>query len=279
MAGQVGTPEGPALSGPLARPDPGPVWGPNWQGQLDEADAQMAAARRLFADPHPRGVFGTIGHAFANIADHFTALKKFSELMGATAALCGVVGLFPPLAFLEPVALAATGLKTLSDVDLAATGRRGWGDVTKDGVGLALFGAGRIATVGARGSLAAKASEDLAEVRRAGELGHLDDQSGKLLRELHEDDFTGKLPSWQRSMNAMRRPDIELPNSQQLTISLRAVKWAYGAKGAEFVGGVADEHEVAKLAREAGQIHHSGAQFRLENGHLTRKDPAIGRSE
>lgn len=132
MAGQVGTPEAPALSGPLARPDPGPVLGPNWQGQLDEAEAQMIAAQRLFADaceiyrdaehrcdqmlaetvhdhladPHHRGVFATVGHAFANIADHFTSVEGFSELMGASAAVCGVAGMVPGLQFLEPVALA-----------------------------------------------------------------------------------------------------------------------------------------------------------------------------
>ena len=44
------TPGWPVMSGPLARPDPGPVLGPDWQGQIDEAEAQMAAARRLFDD-------------------------------------------------------------------------------------------------------------------------------------------------------------------------------------------------------------------------------------
>jgi hypothetical protein len=74
-----------------------------------------------------------------------------------------------------------------------------------------------------------------------------------LLREFHADQFTGRLPSWQRSVNAMRHLDVELPEAQQLNVSLGAVWWARGAKALKFAAGVADEHEVATTAREASE--------------------------
>jgi len=301
MAGQVGTPEGPALSGPLARPDPGPVWGPNWQGQLDEADMQMAAARRLFADaceiyrdaehrcdrtlaqtvhddladPHPRGVFGSIGHAFANIADHFTSLEGFSELMGATAAVCGVAGMVPFLSFLEPVAFGATGLKTLADLDLAAVRHEkgAWNKVRQDAFALGVFSIGRVATVAARGKVASRAAADLRRVmdyRSAGLLKEfegvtaegrvvgpqgarlLKNQSVRLLREFGDDEFTGALPSWNTSIRAMRYFDIELPAQGFLDLSPSAVRWANTARVAQGAQGFSDVLEVKRLVDPTG---------------------------
>jgi hypothetical protein len=98
---------------------------PNWSGVMATGEESMVAARHLFdqacevyteaetrcnklladaihddlADPKKRGFLGSvaheIGHAVGNIADHFTSLEKFSELLGATAAVCGLAAMVP----------------------------------------------------------------------------------------------------------------------------------------------------------------------------------------
>jgi hypothetical protein len=288
----------------LPPPPPEAFWGPNWHGQLTDAEAELAAARRLFADacqiykaaertcdetlgeaihddladPKHRGVFGTVGHAFANIADHFTDLEKFSELLGATAAVCGVAALFPPLAFLEPVALAATGLKTLVDIDLAATDRKGWGEVGKDAVGLALFGASRYATVASRGSVANKAAQDLRGAKALARANRIKDiektteegqaltgraayrfitkRSDKILAAFGKDQYAGALPSWRRTMVAMRHLDIELPEAEVLSISPTALKWAVVAESATVSRGVLDSQELGTFMDDEHEKRH-----------------------
>ncbi len=304
MSRQEIAPGEPATSGPLARPAPGPVWGPNWQGQLDEAEAQIASARRLFADAcevyrtaehrcekqleevahddltdrKKRGFLGSIGHAVTNIADHFTDLEKFSDLLGATAAVVGVASMVPGLQFLAPVGLVTSGLKTLVDINLAATGRQGWGEVGKDALGLALFGASRVATVAARGSVASKAAGELKTAKFAARMGKIGDmvkkvedggplltgrsayrfiteRSPKLLKVFGDDQFAGRLPSWRRSLYAMRHLDLGLPEAESLRIAPRAVKWAFAAQSIDVGGAVMGSHGLGNLMenREEGR--------------------------
>lgn len=261
---------------------------PNLSGVTATGEEAMAAARLLFdqacevyaeaetrcdkiladavhddlADPKKRSFLGSVAHAVGNIADHFTDLEKFSELIGATAAVCGVAALVPGLQFLEPVALGATALKTAIDVGIALHTGKGWDKVRQDAFGLAVFGVGRVATVAARGKVATQAATDLAAVRGARGAGQLDqfrraiaggqrvvgprgarlveNQSVRLLRQLGDDQFAGALPSWKRSINAMRHLDIRLPDQRVLDLSPAAVRWANGARVAKGVQDIGD---------------------------------------
>ena len=294
----------------LPAPLPPASFSPNWNGAVASGQQAMAASRLLFdqacevyaeaenrcdkilgdaihdelADPKKRGFLGSIGHAVGNIADHFTDLEKFSDLLGATAAICGVAAMVPGLQFLEPVALGATALKTALDVGIALHTGEGWDKVRQDAFGLGVFGIGRVATVAARGKVASQASADLNRVADARKMGTLKqfrgvtaggpvagsrgsrlvkNQSVKLLRRFGDDQFTGTLPSWRRSIHAMRNLDIKLPDQRYLDVSPSAVRWANRARVAkgvqEFTDALAvkgfvdpiNEHPGV-LARDAG---------------------------
>ena len=269
---------------------------PDWSGAIATGEEAMAAARLLFdqacevyteaetrcdkiladaihddlTDPKKRSLLGSVAHAVGNIADHFTDLEKFSDLLGATAAVVGVASMVPGLQFLAPVGLVTSGLKTLVDINLAATGRQGWGEVGKDALGLALFGASRVATVAARGSVANKAVGELKAAKSLARIGKIDEivkkvedggplltgktayrfitkRSPKLLETFGDDQFAGRFPSWRRSLYAMRHLDLKLPEAETLRIVPRAVKWAFVAHSIDLGGAVMGSRELGNI--------------------------------
>ena len=181
----------------------------------------------------------------------------------------------PGLQFLEPVSLAATGLKTVIDVGLALKTGEGWDKVRQDAFAVGIFAAGRVATVAARGKVASTAATDLKRVRDARRVGDLDhfrglaasgervtgargariikNQSVRLLREFGEDEFSGGLPSWRRSIDGLRRLDLDLPEQKFLDLSRAAVRWANGARAAEGLQDATDLLELQRLVDPTNQ--------------------------
>lgn len=106
-------------------------------------------------------------------------LEAFSTVMGDIATVAGVLSLIPGVGeIMLPVALVATGLKTLDDVALASTGNDSWANVGWDAAGIAMFGAGEALSTGAKGlTTLGKASDEFeqAGVRSAAATARADD--------------------------------------------------------------------------------------------------------
>jgi hypothetical protein len=166
-------------------------------GQMTAAERLMQDAEELYHDAarncanaiedaaedalqNEGGLFGAVGEFFDDVgegigaatdwvgdrwtdaggwvADNWPSLEEWSNILGYVAAGLGILSLFPPLAFLAPVAAAVGVAKLVIDVNLWRSGRQGFGAVALGAFGLATFGLGRIYTAAARGTAGAAAA-------------------------------------------------------------------------------------------------------------------------
>jgi hypothetical protein len=109
-----------------------------------------AAGVAAFAD----NPFTAIGRAAVGVAkwtvESFSSFEAFSSHLGLIGGALGIAALFfPPtsaiLTVIEVTGFAISAAKLGVDTHLAATGRASWGDVTMSAIGMAAFGAARVA--------------------------------------------------------------------------------------------------------------------------------------
>ncbi|MGH8998924.1 MAG: putative T7SS-secreted protein, partial [Acidimicrobiia bacterium] len=161
-------------------PPPEPWAGPDWRQTVDDEEGNLEAARRLRDEAvalweeaaglaanrigdaanddlenEGGGLFGAIGDAISGaaqwVADNWPSLEEWSKILGAAAAVCGLLSLIPIPGFqvFGALALGIGALKLGIDTYLWATGRQGFGEVGMGLIGLATFGVGRAALAGA----------------------------------------------------------------------------------------------------------------------------------
>jgi hypothetical protein len=93
---------------------------------------------------------GALGGAIVGVAkwtvDSFSSLETFSSHLGLIGGALGIAALFfPPTSLIATIGFAISATKLATDTYLAATGRASWGDVTMSAIGMAAFGAARVA--------------------------------------------------------------------------------------------------------------------------------------
>jgi hypothetical protein len=91
-----------------------------------------------------------LGGALVGVAkwtlDSFSSLEAFSSHLGLIGGALGIAALFfPPTSLIAGIGFAISATKLATDTYLAATGRASWGDVTMSAIGVAAFGATRVA--------------------------------------------------------------------------------------------------------------------------------------
>ena len=191
-------------------------------------------------------------------------------MLGVAAAVAGLAGL-------EPLAMGLTAAKTAADVTLALAGEKDWKAVREDAIGLALFGAGRIATGAARARAGTSASRLLSRTRgqmnaltaeraakaKAGieesvELRSLRSANLKVLRQqargfqqvrnaLKQDAAT---PFFQQSLRVIREHELELPREAMLGYGHDVTVLGSLARGTRVYAEQKDIHELAERTSE-----------------------------
>lgn len=163
--------------------EPEPWAGPNWDGALSTAQADMDAARRLLDDArelrdeavqraageieeaidddlkNESGFFAALKRGAGDFVDAFP-VEEFAQVMSVVSGVLAIAALaFPVLA---PLALVAGGLSLLATATLATAGEASWWAVGGEVIGL--LGVGRVFTAMsrvARGSAAARVATSL----------------------------------------------------------------------------------------------------------------------
>jgi hypothetical protein len=83
--------------------------------------------------------------------DSFSSLENFSSHLGLIGGALGLAALFfPPTSLIATIGFAISATKLGVDTYLAATGKASWGDVTLGAIGMATFGAARVAATASR---------------------------------------------------------------------------------------------------------------------------------
>ena len=157
-------------------PPPSPPWiSPNYAGNLEQAEAELEAARRMLEDAkqirddaahrcaetiddashddlrNDTGLF----HRIHKAVSHF--VEKAAPVVGVIAGVLGVAAIFFPV--LAPLAIIAGGLALALDTYEAVESGEGWGLVAMDAFGLATFGVGRAVKSVAEGVETVSAAE------------------------------------------------------------------------------------------------------------------------
>jgi uncharacterized protein YukE len=163
---------------------PAETWAsPNYNARLDQAEAELKAARRMLDDAkqirddaahrcaetvgdashddlkNDTGLFHRIGHAVS------TFVEKAAPIVGVVAGVIGVAAIFFPL--LAPFALGVGAVALILDGYKATETGEGWGVVALDAVALATFGVGRAFGSVAKGVEAVSEAEKGAQALKA----------------------------------------------------------------------------------------------------------------
>jgi len=209
---------------------------PNNVGKL--AGAGLAVAGEVVNHPIGSLVDLTVGVAKWT-AESFSSLDKFSDHLGLIAGALAVAALFfPPtgaiVAGIEVAGFAISATKLGVDTYLAATGRASWGDVTLGVVGMATFGASRIAAQATRTTALDDTLEQISRLeslgkRAAGGLDAADQATLTKAQEVasilqKEADANKAVPRLTRWMNVIKEPGA--PAKELLEFSPDAQKIA-----------------------------------------------------
>jgi ElaB/YqjD/DUF883 family membrane-anchored ribosome-binding protein len=185
-----------------------------------------AAGAAAFAD----NPFTAIGTAAVGVAkwtvESFSNLEAFSSHLGLIGGALGIAALFFPPTGLIATVIVTTGFaisatKLGVDTYLAATGRASWGDVVMSGVGMAAFGAARVAAHAQRTTALKETIEKATRFRSLDKLeGSLDmtnrlnlSRAEKVIKVLEKQDAANNaLPRITRWANIIKDPGAPAKN-------------------------------------------------------------------
>jgi hypothetical protein len=195
----------------------------------------LAITGKVLTDP-----IGSVVGVAKWTAESFTSLENFSSHLGLVGAALGIAGIFfPPTTLIATIGFAISATKLGVDTYLAANGKASWGDVALGAIGMATFGATRVAAQTAKARALKDTTEAVKRLRQVADTlpeGLDAANQAKLLkaenivRALRNEEFSNRtLPTLTRWGNVIKDPGA--PSKGMLQFSSSAQKIVRVSRG------------------------------------------------